>query len=117
MLSLLVSWFFAALALWLSSKLFRSVRLEGDFADALWVAALFSILSFLLDWLIFGFLTIASLGLALLFRFVTQLLCAAIVLKITSALSSRFDIRGFLPAVGTAVLLAIASEIAHRVAG
>jgi len=116
MLHWLVSWALAAGAIFLSARIFDRVRLAGDFADALWVAAIFSFLSFLLSWLIFGLLGLATLGLGFIFHFVTQLVTAAIVVKLTSALSSRFTVSGFWPALATAVLLAIAAEIAHRIA-
>ncbi len=114
MLELVVSWFFAAAALVLSDRLFKGVQLAGDFATALWVAACYSVLSFFLGWLIFGLLGIATLGIGFVFHFLTQLVAAAIVLKLTSALSSSLTIRGFLPALGAAMLLALGGELAHR---
>jgi uncharacterized membrane protein YvlD (DUF360 family) len=114
MIALLVSWALSATALLLSSRLFKGVQLKGDFLDALWIAAIYAILSFFLSWFIFGVLGVVTLGLGFLFHFVTQLVTAAIVLKVTAGLSSRFDILGFLPALGTAILLALASEAASR---
>jgi len=114
MLQLLVSWFFSAGALLLADKLFANFELKGDFATALWVAACYSVLSFFLGWLIFGLLGIATLGLGFIFHFITGLVSAAIVLLITSALSSRLTIRGFVAALGCAFLLALAGELSHR---
>lgn len=114
MVALLVSWGLSALALLVASKIFSGVRLQGDFADALWIAAGYSVLSFFFGWFIFGFLGVVTLGLGFVFWFITQLVTAAIVLKVTSALSSRFDIVGFVPALGTAILLAISSALAQR---
>jgi putative membrane protein len=99
----------------LAAKLFDGVRLAGDFADALWVAACFSILSFLLSWLLFGLLGIATLGIGFIFHFITQLVAAALIVRLTSTLSSRFSVTGFVPALGTAVLLALAVELSHRI--
>jgi uncharacterized membrane protein YvlD (DUF360 family) len=113
-IAFLVSWALAAVALLLADRLFSGVRLEGDFATALAVAAGFSVLQFLLGWFLFGLLGIATLGIGFLFHFVTQLVSAALVLKLTSALSRRFTIDGFFPALGTAMLLAIAGEIGSR---
>lgn len=115
MISLLLSWLMAALALLVSDKLFSGVRLQGGLLSALLIAAAFAVLRFLLGWLLFGILGIATLGLGFIFHFVTQLVVAAIVLKLTSALSSRFAIDGFLPALGAAVLMAVAGEIARLV--
>ncbi len=114
MISLLVSWVLSAAALFFAARLFDGVRLKGDFGDAMWIAAIYALFSFFFSQLIFGILGVVTLGVGFMFHFVTSLVTAAIVLKITGALSSRFDIRGFLPALGTAVFLAIAREVAER---
>lgn len=116
MISLLLSWLMAALSLLLADRLFSGVRLQGGIVSALWIAAIFAVLRFLLGWLLFGILGIATLGLGFIFHFVTQLVVAAVVLKLTSALSTRFAIDGFLPALGAAVLMALAGEVARLVA-
>lgn len=115
MLHLIISWLLSAVALLIAGRAFDGVKLKGDLGDALWVSAIFAVLSFFLHWFFFVLLGIATLGLGFVFHFVTRLLAAAIVLKITSALSSRIDIDGFAPAVGTAIFLAIASEVAVRI--
>lgn len=115
MIHLLVSWLLSAIALLLASRVFDAVKLKGDLGDALWVAAVFAVLSFFLHWFFFVLLGIATLGLGFVFYFVTRLLAAALVLKVTSALSSRFDISGFAPAIGTAIFMALASEVAERI--
>ncbi len=99
------------MALLLASSLFEDVRLQGDFASALWVAALFSVLSFFFGWFLFALLGVATLGIGFVFHFVTKLVVAALVLKMTSALSARLTIEGFLPAIGTALMLALASQV------
>ena len=114
MIHLLVSWTLSAAALFLAGRLFDGVKLKGDFWDALWVAALFSVLSFLFGTLLFFLLGVFSLGLGFLFSFVTQLIAAAIVIKLTSAISSRFTVKGFAPALGTAILLALAGALANQ---
>lgn len=115
MVGFIVAWALAALALLLADKIFSGVRLDGDFATALGVAAGYSILQFFLGWFFFGLLGIATLGLGFIFTFATQLVAAAIVLKLTSALSTRFKIVGFFPAIGTAILLALAGELSSRI--
>jgi len=87
------------------------VNLKGGFVTALWVAALYALFSFFLHWFFFVLLALSTLGLGFFFPFVTQILAAAIVLKVTSVLSSRFELRGVLPSVGTALLLALATEL------
>lgn len=114
MIALIVSWALSAAALLLSARVFSGVSLKGDFADALWIAAIYAVLSFLLSWFIFGVLGVVTLGLGFIFQFITRLVTAAIVVKVTAAMSSRFDVTGFAPALGTAVLLALAGEIGAR---
>lgn len=114
MTTFLVSWALAAVAILLADRLFKGVSLNGDFLTALGVAAGFSILQLIFGWFFFVLLGIATLGLGFWFHLVTQLVSAAIVLKMTSALSRRFEIVGFFPAVGTAILLAVAGEISSR---
>ena len=82
---------------------------------AVWVAALFALLSFVLHWIFFVLLGVVTLGLGFVFQFITRLVAAALVVKVTGALSSRFDVRGFMPAVGTALLLALGAEISARI--
>lgn len=115
-MQLIITLILAALALIVASRIFSNVELRGDFLTALLVAAGYSILSFLLGWLIFGLLGVVTLGLGFVFHFITQLVTAAIVLKITSAISKNLSIRGFLPALGTALLLALAGELSYRIA-
>lgn len=115
MLALIISWVLSAVAILVAGRAFEGVKLTGDLADALWVSAIYALLSLLLHWLFFVLLGLATLGLGFVFQFVTNLLAAAIVLKVTSAISSRFDISGFAPAIGTAIFLAIASEVADRI--
>lgn len=117
MLEFLVSWALSAAALTVANRVFSGVSLQGDFADALWVAALYAVLSFCFGWFVFGFLGFVTLGLGFIFFLFTKLVAAAIILKMTSALSSRFSIRGFVPALGTAIMLALASGLGERLLG
>lgn len=114
MLAFVISWLFSAVALLIAGRVFAGVQLKGDLGDALWVSAIYAVLSFFLHWFFFTLLAIATLGLGFVFHLVTSLLSAAIVLKVTSAFSSRFDIKGFAPAIGTAIFLAVATEVARR---
>lgn len=117
MISFVLSWMLAAGAIMVANQVFEKVNLRGDFSDALWVSGLYAVLSWLFGWLFFVVLGLASLGLGFVFSVVTHLVAASLVLKMTSALSSRFTIRGFPAALGTAILLALASELAKRVPG
>jgi len=114
-LSFVVSWVFAAIALVVADKLFARVRLDGDFGTALFVAAVYGVLQFLFGWLFFVVLGFATLGIGFIFYLTTMIVSTAIVIKMTAGLSRRFRVDGFLPAIGTAILMTVAAEIARRV--
>ena len=114
MLSLAVSWLFAALALLLADRILSGVRLRGDLGSALMISLAFGVLNFTLGSLLVGFLGIATLGLGFLFVAATRLVAAALCLKVASGMSRRFQIDGFPSALATALLLALAGELAER---
>lgn len=114
MVSLLLSWLAIAVALLLADRLFEGVQLRGDLGVALLVALGFSILNFFFHWFFFVLLGLATLGLGFIFYLATQLVSTAIVLRLTSALSRRFAVRGFGPALGTALLVTIAGAVVER---
>ncbi len=114
MLSLAVSWLFAAFALLLADRLLTGVQLRGDLGSALVVSFAFGVLNFTLGSLLVGFLGVATLGLGFVFVAATRLVAAALCLKVASGLSRRFQIEGFGSALATALLLAVAGELAER---
>ncbi|MCH2107920.1 MAG: phage holin family protein [Polyangiaceae bacterium] len=115
MLTLLISLLFSALALGLAAGVFKNIRLQGDFATLLMVAAGYQVLNFLLEKLLVGLIGLATLGLGFIFLFATHLVAAALLLRLTAGFSRGFEIKGFPAAFGAAVFLAIASEIAARI--
>lgn len=115
MVSILLSWLAIALALLLADRLFDGVQLRGDLGVALMVALGFSVLNFFFHWVFFILLGFATLGIGFLFYFATQLVSTALVLKLTSALSRRFMVRGFGAALGTAVLVTLAGALVEQV--
>ncbi len=114
MFSLAVSWLFAALALLLADRLFNGVQLKGDIKSAFLVSFVFGVLNMTLGMLLVGFLGVATLGLGFIFVALTRLVAAALCLKMASGMSKRFSIKGFGPALATALLLALAGELAER---
>jgi putative membrane protein len=114
-MALLVSWLSVALGLWLSQKVVPNFRLEGDWKSYVLIAALLGVLQFLLGWLIYVLLGIATLGLGFLFGFLTRLAASAVVLLIADKLSRRLSIGGFLPAFLAAVVLALTGSAADFV--
>lgn len=110
-MALLLSWITVALGLWLADKLLSDFEISGGWKSYVLVAALLGILQFLLGWLIYVILGIVTLGLGFLFSFVTRLIVSAIVLLIVDKLSRRLTIRGFVPALLAALIVAVTGSV------
>lgn len=110
--SILLSWLTATIGLFIAAKLLDGVRL-GSFVDALWAGALLGVLQALLGTLIFVVLGIGTLGIGFLLWFITRWIASAIVILITAALSKRLEVRGFVPALITAFIVAATGSVVH----
>jgi uncharacterized membrane protein YvlD (DUF360 family) len=110
MITLVIPWLSAALGLWVASKALRGVQLTSV-GDALWAGALLALLNYLLHWLVFVVLGIATLGIGFLLFFITNWVASAIIIQITAALSSRLRVDGFINAILTALFVAGAGSI------
>jgi uncharacterized membrane protein YvlD (DUF360 family) len=110
LMALLLGWVTATLGLWFASRVLDGVRL-ASFADAVWAGALLGILQAVLQGPLFVLLGIGTLGLGFLLWFITRWIAAALVIMLTSALSSRFDVRGFWPALITAFIVALTGSV------
>lgn len=108
-MGIIVSWLTTSLGLWVSDRVLKDFRIEGGWGSYLLIGAVVGVLHFLLGWLLFGVLTIATLGLAYLLGFITRLIVTALILKLADALSSRFTIIGFFPAFLAAALMSLVS--------
>jgi uncharacterized membrane protein YvlD (DUF360 family) len=108
--TIVIPWLSAALGLWVASKTLRGVQL-GSAGDALWAGALLALLNWLLHWLVFVVLGIATLGIGFLLFFITTWVASAIVIQITAGLSSRLRVDGFINAVLTALIVAGAGVV------
>jgi putative membrane protein len=93
-MQMLLSWLVLSFAIWATAKLLPGFEVRG-FASAVIVAALFGVLNWLLGWLIFAVLGVATLGIGFLLAFVTRWIVSAILLKLTDAISERLAIRSF----------------------
>lgn len=93
-MSLLISWLVLSFAVWLTALVLPGFHVRS-LGSAIWVAAIFGVLNALLGWLLFAVLTIATLGLAWLFAFITLWIINAILLKLTAALVKSFKIDHF----------------------
>ncbi len=103
-MELLLSWLILSFAVWATAALLPGMRVRS-FGSAIVVAALFGILNFFLGWLFFTVFTVATLGLAWLFAFITRWIINAIILKITDALTDRLTVDGFGWALGAALVM------------
>ena len=105
MVNLLVSWLVLALAVWVTAAVLPGMRVKGA-GGALWIAALFGLLNFLIGWFFFAIIGIATLGLGFLLAFITRWIVDAILLKLTGAMSSKLHVRSFGTALIAALLMA-----------
>ena len=115
MLALLISWVTVAFGLWVADKLLGGFQISGDWKSYAVVAALLGVLQFLLGWLIFVVLGVATLGLGFVFSFVTRLVVSAIVLLIADKLSRRLSIQGFVPALLAAIIISLTGTVVDLV--
>jgi putative membrane protein len=105
-MSLLLSWLVLSLAVWITAVVLPGFHVKS-FGSALLVAAVFGILNFLLGWLIFAVLTVATLGIAWLLSFITRWIINAILLKVTDALTDRLTIDSFGWALAGALMMSV----------
>jgi len=103
-MNLILSWLILSLAVWVTAVVLPGFHLKSG-RSALVVAALFGVLNFFLGWIFFTVFTIATLGLALLFAFLTRWLINAIILKLVDALTDHLSIDSFAWALGGALMM------------
>ena len=103
-MQMLLSWLVLSISVWVTAAILPGFRVNG-FGGAVRAAAVFGILNWLLGWLIFGFIGIATLGIGFLLAFLTRWLVMAILLKFVDGLSSNFKIDSFGTAVVGALLM------------
>lgn len=113
-MNLLISWLVLSLAVWITAALLPGFHVKG-FGNAVIVAAIFGVLNTLFGWLLFGVLAIATLGLGLLFAFITIWIVNAIMLKITDAFTSRLKIDNFGWALLGALVISLISSVLSNV--
>jgi putative membrane protein len=103
-MSILLSWLILTLAVWITAVVLPGFHVRS-FGSAIVVAAIFGTLNFFLGWLIFAIFTIATLGLAWLFAFLTRWIINALLLKLTDALTDRLRIDSFGWALAGALMM------------
>jgi putative membrane protein len=102
--SILLSWLILSLAVWVTAVVLPGFHVKS-LGSAIIVAAIFGVLNFLLGWLLFAVLAIATLGLAWLLAFITRWIINAILLKLTDALTDHLTIDSFGWALGGALMM------------
>jgi putative membrane protein len=106
----LLTWLVMTLAVWITAMLLPGFHVKG-FGSAIIVAAIFGVLNFLLGWLIFGVLAVATLGIGLLLAFITRWIVNAILLKLTDALTDHLTIDGFRWALIGALMISVLGTV------
>jgi putative membrane protein len=114
--SLLISWLILSVAVWITAAVLPGFHVKNA-RSAILVAALFGLLNFFLGWLLFVVFTVATLGLAWLFAFLTRWLINTLLLKLTDRLTDHLTIDSFGWAAGGALLISIVSTLAQWVLG
>lgn len=113
---LLISWLILSVAVWATAAVLPGFRVK-DFKGALIVALVFGLLNFLLGWVLFTFFTLATLGLAWLFGFLTRWVINALLLMLTDAVSDHLKIDGFKWALLGALVISIVSTVINLALG
>jgi putative membrane protein len=109
---LILSWLILSLAVWVTGALLPGFHLKNT-KSALLVAAIFGLLNFLLGWLLFVILSVATLGLAWLLAFITYWLINAILLVVTDKLTDHLKIDGFGWALLGALVISATATLAE----
>jgi len=103
-MQLLISWAILSFAVWITAELLSGFHVK-DLGSAFVIAAIYGVLNVLLGWIFFTLFAVATLGLALLFAFVTRVIVNAIVLTITDKISDALKIDSFGWAMGGALMI------------
>ncbi len=109
-MGLIVSWLILSLAMWVTAAVLPGFHVK-DAKSAILVAALFGLLNFFLGWLLFAVFTVATLGLAWLFGFVTRWIINALLLTLTDRMTDHLKIDSFGWALGGALMISLISAV------
>jgi len=107
MFAIIISWLILSAAFFLTAEILSGFEVKGGVRGALLVAALFGVINWLVGWLLFVLIGVASLGLGFLLAFLTRWLVNAILLKLLDAASDTLNIKGFKTALLGALLISL----------
>lgn len=110
---LLLTWLVLSIAVWLTAAILPGFRVKG-FWGAIKAAAVFGTLNFLLGWLFFVVLGIATLGIGFILAFITHWIVMAVILKLSDKVSSSIEIDGFGTALIGALLMTVLDALVER---
>ena len=92
MVDILLSWLILSAAVWFTAVLLPGIQIK-KFSGAIVVALIFGLLNWSIGWLLFTLIGIATLGIGLLFAFLTRWIVCALLLEITSHLTDKMKIK------------------------
>jgi putative membrane protein len=102
----LLTWLIMSAAVWITATVLPGFHVKS-FGSAIIVAAIFGVLNFLIGWLLFFVLGIATLGIGFLLAFITRWIVNAVLLKLTDALTDHLTIDGFRWALIGALMISV----------
>ena len=115
-MEMLISWVVLSFAVWVTAELLSGFHVK-DLGSAFGIAAIYGILNVLLGWVLFAFFAVATLGLGLLFAFITRVIVNAILLTITDKVSDALKIDSFGWAMGGAVMISALATVGDVLIG
>ena len=107
MFAILITWLILSAAFYLTAAVLPGFELKGGAGGAALVAGLFGVINWLIGWLLFVLIGVASLGLGFLLAFLTRWLVNAILLKVVDAVSDSLNIKSFKTALLGALLISL----------
>jgi putative membrane protein len=114
-MSLLITWFISAVAVWITAQVVPGFTVSGGAKGALISAAVIGLLNALIGWLLWTVLTVGTLGLAWLFAFITQFVVMAIVIMFADKLIASLKVNGFGTAFIGSIIMTIASAVLTKI--
>lgn len=112
MINILVSWLVLSLAVWVAAAVLDRVRIK-DTVSVVIIAAAFGILNFFLGTIFFWILGLATLGIGLLFAFITRWVVDALLLKMVDKFTDHIEIDGMAPAFWAALIMSLFGSAAQ----
>ena len=107
-MSLLVTWFISAVAVWLTAQVLPGFTVTGA-KGAIIASAVIGLLSAVFGWLLWLVLGVGTLGIAWLLGFITQFVVMAIVILMTDKLTASLKVDGFGTAFFGSIVISLVS--------